>query len=1188
MSARHGQDARATIVIALFAVVTCAVAQDRAAPALGSLEAAGVKTFPSVVQELGGGKFEGWTGLEIKANEAALKLPGVAKFLYPPTKDKEPANALPAANWYDTFGLRFGVQLPDDAPVEFAVGLLRDEGFGETGGATRVTIKGQGWHELSLPWAVFSFRQAFPLFLQNMHGLEISAKRVDGKPGRIVLRAPQVVRAETVWLHAPVRGKSVEPGGTAQYEVLVGNATAQPQAVSLAFENKGYDSMPATVEPQTLDLAPGEVKTATARVMVPARVPQGGHEMQRLRAVANGAASRSEALEFVTASSVSHPNIILTKDGWNEVREKVKNYDWAKQAADEIIAAADKWNPPEVANKDNPKRGDWLFRTQSEEGAKASAMAYQLTGDKKYAEKVRTFLLRLSDPNNGFPVTRRACHQASVQEGGYFQGIASDYDMTLPSGVYTDADRAQIDTTLRLYIDSEPGGGGQISNWNVSSLTGALFTSLVLQDLERAERFLGAPGAIVDQLREGTLDDGWWYELAISYNTWVASMFSQAALAMRPWGMDLANMRFPASLRPNDQRIPEKSDYGATDAKWGPIHNNWIGIKRMWDILPKMADYRGVMFGVNDSTERSVTGDRMELAYYLYRDPAYAALIKKSNGRRDLIYGVPELPENPPDPSSHSAFSDNAGVAVLRSQTAERPPREQIQAVLRYGDHGWYHGHFDRGELLHLSRYGRSFFNPEMVWYGYGSHMYKFYVQTSVSKNMVVVDRKMQEPAENRRLLFHSGPMMQAAAVDVTARWSNPPYGGMNYDEANDKNSLEVQGLKEGRSVPSVENPPPYGKFGPLTGYIGPIQQRRLTLVTDDYVVLADWLKANDEHEFESVFQMKGFQGLEAAGKKLVRHTAQWDPNPIGSAQFVTDCDWYDVNAPARASFQFQFGEGADNRGSNPQQNEPGTLNIDLLSLWPPEQEIMIGTVPETHDVPRQVTYAVRADGKALAEGQTGTWVLGQKSIDVPIKGAKTLELETSCSATKTGTLFWAGAVIVTANGKEIPVDQLPVVSDNTMQPKEKGKDFDGGPIKIGGVPYADAVSAQPQDGKKPAVVKIDLSGKNAVRFKAVLGGDFPPGDEAQRRKTVAIRAPGKSNEARFLTVMEPFEGNRMVKSATASGPDSLRVELADGRVQEIKIRNLDSATGNDIVADITETKDGKVVRTESTVAATQ
>jgi hypothetical protein len=205
---------------------------------------------------------------------------------------------------------------------------------------------------------------------------------------------------------------------------------------------------------------------------------------------------------------------------------------------------------------------------------------------------------------------------------------------------------------------------------------------------------------------------------------------------------------------------------------------------------------------------------------------------------------------------------------------------------------------------------------------------------------------------------------------------------------------------------------------------------------------------------------------------------------------------------------------------------------------------------------------------------------LGEQAIDVPVQGVKSLELETQTGATNPATLFWANARVLTADGKAIPLSQLPISFDNAIQPREKGKDFADGPIKIAGIVYNEAISAQPQDGKKPCVVRVDLSGINATRFVSTLGGDFPVGDESQRRKIHAVREVGK--KARFLTVLEPYDEKRMVKSAVATDASTLRVELNDGVVQDIEIRNLDG-DGSGIAATITESKDGRILRSETT-----
>ena len=94
--------------------------------------------------------------------------------------------------------------------------------------------------------------------------------------------------------------------------------------------------------------------------------------------------------------------------------------------------------------------------------------------------------------------------------------------------------------------------------------------------------------------------------------------------------------------------------------------------------------------------------------------------------------------------------------------------------------------------------------------------------------------------------------------------------------------------------------------------------QRRALLVLDDYIVVADFVKGTNAHTFEDLLQLKGFQGLDAPEKKFLRHDAQWNPDPVGSAQFVTDCDWYSVNAPAVARFIERWGRARTTRARAP------------------------------------------------------------------------------------------------------------------------------------------------------------------------------------------------------------------------------------------------------------------------------
>ena len=139
-------------------------------------------------------------------------------------------------------------------------------------------------------------------------------------------------------------------------------------------------------------------------------------------------------------------------------------------------------------------------------------------------------------------------------------------------------------------------------------------------------------------------------------------------------------------------------------------------------------------------------------------------------------------------------------------------------------------------------------------------------------------------------------------------------------------------------------------------------------------------------------------------------------------------------------------------------------------------------------------------------------------------------------------------------------------------------------PVKIAGREFKDDVPAEPADTKRPGDITVDLTNIDAVRLTAVVGSDYPPGDESQRRKTYAVRSQGV--EATFLTLIEPYEDKPMVKSATATGAGSLSVELTDGRLQRIEIKHLDG-DGKNLGVILRETRGDQILRTESCDSAT-
>ncbi|MBW8782510.1 MAG: hypothetical protein JF599_11565 [Verrucomicrobia bacterium] len=1153
-------------------------------------------------QSLGGATFAGWSGLAVAADGSAeLVVPGEAVYTVP----AGPRGAygvglwgfndstLDARKWY---GVRFDLALDrDDAPF---VGSLTTHLPPLTGrddirhsAQAPLRLQGKGWHALTVPFSAFDYYRGQDYVLKNIKQLVLTGhyETPGAEGGSIHIRNLRLIRGDVLHLQSDIRSRPADAGGTVAYETTVTNCTETPQVITLALERSGWEGMTATVTPAALTLAPGQSRVVTIAVTVPAWLPAGAQEKQTLVVTPQDHGEAAEKIEFITLRRLPFPYLVHTADGWDEVRAKVKTYAWARDELADIVRQSDAFEvptvPPEGLPTENNSRA--VFKSQTEHKLFPCAIAWKLTGDRRHAEKVALFLRRLADPDTGYPKHRHLTNLDIPQEGGFWEICAWSYDMIQDAGVLTPEDRRLIENSFRLYTDwlIDGLGNGGISNWSVFNLCPAAQCALVIQDMVRFNTLLNGPAGIIDHLRYGTMDDGWWYEMALSYNLGCAEAFTNLALAARPFGIDLINAQFPVAttrivgLRPFEFQAFQGMAFG----KYGPVKSNTVSIKKMWDGIVPYPDYRGVMFGMGDGHEDALGGGRLEKAYFVFRDPAYAAIIKQGK-KRDLLYGVPELPADTPRTYAVSARSDDAGIAVLRSQTSARPPREQIQSVLKYGTHGSYHGHFDRMALNSLMRYGRSFYNPETSWFGYASYMYKWWVQPSLSHNMVVVDAKMQEPAECTPLLFHGGAMMQVVAAETNARWSNPPYFG-GYDQ--------LEAVKKG-DKPYVVIPADHPKPTEVAGFTESVRQRRLMIVTDDYVVLADDLLGDRDHTYDNLLHLRGAQIADLAKAKLLRHDNQFDSSPLSSGQFITNVDRYAVTTPAlfhsihrvavKNTHETGWNYGSERNwetGGASSLSEPGVLQINAHVLWPQKVELALGDYPEKWLVSKKLTYEVKGDDRTLAGGTFGAWMLGSGDIDVDVSGLKTLRLTTRTQRADgtLWTIFWGDAVLLTSGGQSLPLSKLKPVSRNVAPTSSPGRDYAGGPVRIAGQPIADPLAAEPADDKEDAVLTFDLSGLGAVRFKARVGGDWPVGDEEQLRKVCSVRTTGR--HAQFLTLIEPYEDKPLVKSASATGPGRLQVELADGRIQDLTIENLDG-TGKDVTVNITETLHGKVSRSES------
>jgi hypothetical protein len=1040
-----------------------------------------------------------------------------------------------------------------------------------------IWLAGVGEHHVSLKLSDFDIETSKGNIWRFLKSFELC--------GDAELMQAELRKGQMIYVESDVRGKSGEIGDEIIYTMTIHNCTEDKQSVSVKQLFEGWESLLPIITPSRFVLEPNARQEVTASVRVHDRMVPGGHENTRLRVIPGGDSASAVQVELKTMRSLAHPYIYHNEEQWKSVKEKIDHhpkFDWGYK---KIIAEADSW---EVTPPVPVEERDYCYNMIEENGIMSAAYAYALTKDLKYAEKVAQFLRYFIDEETGYPKKKKGCSASYVQEGHFFQHLAIPYDIIHSSGVLTPEDHCGVEKTFRIYMDilDHHLQYGHISNWLLSEITGAFYCALAIEDIERALRFVFGAGGSIDQLKYGMFNDGWWHECSVGYNTWVSSMYIHTAHALLPFGYNLLHTQFriPFNDEVNSTWGGEEAKvrFGMYNKKWGGNMKSYVRIKDLFDAVIPFLNDQGVLFGISDSDEKKLDGvhfgSTFDLAYKYYQDPEYIPVIERFE-HMDPIFGHAELPTYESTYTKNNAYSDNVGIAMLRSQTDQREQKDQIQAVLRYGSHGYAHGHFDRTELLSLMRNGRSFFNPEHVWWGYPHFMYKFYVQNSMSKNMVVVDGKMQVPSDSKRLLFYSGKAVQATAVETVAPWSYPPYGGMVYNE---NETLEERSRMNASWLPYVEGAPPYGE---LSEFTEPIMQRRLMGVTDDYVVLFDYVKGERVHQFDGLFQIKGFKGLQADSCTRVKHTSQYTENPLSDAQFVTDCHWYEVSGTSVARFSTRFGEGEDQRGNRTAHNLPGVLNLDVHTAWPRQSLQITGRAAEHHGITIPFTFHVEVDGETKEQGEFGAWLLGEGKCDIDIGGAHMLRLRVKNHSiyseqkyplrTKQG-LFWGDAYLVLSDGSRKELSELELTYDNVDTGQGIGKDYEGGRVTIVGNEYKHAIPASPVDHDKEGIISLDLSGLDAVRFIGLIGADAFPGDESQRRITYGVRSIGEVG--RFITVIEPYDGESMIVSVEAKDENSVEVMLKDGRKQVVSALNIEQ---DDVGLHIFEYMDGQVVREE-------
>lgn len=506
-----------------------------------------------------------------------------------------------------------------------------------------------------------------------------------------------------------------------------------------------------------------------------------------------------------------HPRLLFNREGIAQMKERISRYNWAKAQWDALKRRADDalretvklpprggnwWHyyacPKHGASLRTGKQiGEWQWEhicpvdnerlpsdptkperdydgvvIMSVHGRYANlvrdlGIVYQVTGDRRYAEKAKEILLAYAERYLSYPlhdirgkpqIGGGRVGPQTLDESTWLIPMAQGADLiweTLTENERQTLAQKLFSPAAKEIILPHRMGVHNIQCWKNSAvgLVGFLLgdEELIKEAIDNPER------GYWTQMRKGVSTDGVWWEGAWGYHFYTLSALWHLTEAARNCGIDL---------------------YGEE-------------LKRMFDAPFKfmMPNWRLPAF--NDSTEVEllrelgfgrfgITQPIYELAYARYREPMYAALLSRGERRSDfaLWFGVGELPQ--PKPLQwRSANYPASGYAILARGEGE----QATWLCLKYGPHGGGHGHPDKLNFVLYARGQVLAIDPGMARYGVPIH--SGWYRTTLAHNTLVVDETNQKPAEGKCLAFGS-----KRGVDFVLADAGDIYDGVEFRRA--------------------------------------------------------------------------------------------------------------------------------------------------------------------------------------------------------------------------------------------------------------------------------------------------------------------------------------------------------------------------------------------------------------------
>ncbi|MEW6355648.1 MAG: heparinase II/III family protein [Planctomycetota bacterium] len=572
-----------------------------------------------------------------------------------------------------------------------------------------------------------------------------------------------------------------------RYAIDMKNVDARPHEVALTTDASALRAFAVSLSTERVTIEPGMTAAVTADLALKPdqKKPPLYSETASVSLRVQGEPDCSAPLALlatVPLPALDRPFVFTTREQIANAKEKIEKYPWAKKIYDDMLKKADKLLD---APTDIPDRtGSWSHYyacqdcgsrlktvTPTEhkctgcekaysgdpydavvvtnvhhrwaDNARDLGLAYAFTNDAKYArrsaeifkeyeKRYRTYEPHnLNKKGNGWKVI-----DYSLGQSVWVIPIAQGYDFIRDAGVLTDEEKQRIENDFFRDIAKSVQGHRGIHNITCWRNAAVGTIGLAIGDPDLVRWAIEDPAGLKQEIAEGILEDGFWFEGSWGYHFYALSPLCHLAESADHVGINVFNDRFetmftaPLQFMTVDRWLPAFNDSGAGSR----VGYSWcygLAAQR----YPKSKE---IAWLVSDALERGQVRDIASLLY----TPGEVAKVDAPPMKTHLFQG--------------------SGIVVLRSPS----PTDQIYVAFEYGPHGGGHGHPDKLGFVMCALGRQLAVDPGSISYAVPLHK-RWYRQT-IAHNTLTVDRESQQPTTGELLYMGSSPEFQVACARTT------------------------------------------------------------------------------------------------------------------------------------------------------------------------------------------------------------------------------------------------------------------------------------------------------------------------------------------------------------------------------------------------------------------------------------